>query len=84
MSPENTARLQAVRTKVLQDPNFHLTPEGRTELTEAISILRSDRVSASAGSTKTRTAKAEAAKPIDTGALLAKLKATPNLGGPNG
>jgi hypothetical protein len=75
MTPEDTARLQATRAKVLADPNWSNTPEGRAELTQAIAILRADRVGASIGSSKARTAKAEAAKPVDTGAVLANLKA---------
>jgi hypothetical protein len=75
MTPEDTARIQATRAKVLADPAWSNTPEGRAELTQAIAILRSDRVSASIGSSASRTARAEAAKPVDTGAVLANLKA---------
>lgn len=74
MTPEDTARIQAVRAKVLADPAFSSTPEGMAALKEAITILRADRVGASTASVKSRTAKAEAAKPVDTGALLADLK----------
>lgn len=69
LSPENTARLQAIRAKVLAGTD---TLEDNKE---GLAILRQDRISAQVGSTKSRTAKAEAKAPIDTGALLAGLSA---------
>lgn len=69
MNVEQTARLQAISRKAIEGT---ATPE---ELREGVSILRSDRVAASHASTTSRTAKAAAAKPLDTGALLADLKA---------
>lgn len=91
MTPEQTAQLQSTRQKVLADPTWANTPEGRGELTAAIAILRADRVGASTASTASRSAKAAAAKPVDTASVLAGLKAlganlasTPDLTkGPN-
>jgi hypothetical protein len=68
LSVENTARLQAFQAKSLQGT---LTID---EQREAIAIIRQDRMAAQTSSTTSRTAKAEAAKPIDAGALLSKLK----------
>lgn len=72
MTPENTARLQALRQKSLAGS---ATIE---ELREAVAILRADRISASHASTTSRTAKAAAAAPVDTGNVLANLRALGN------
>jgi hypothetical protein len=69
MTPENTARLQAIRQKSLTGT---ATIE---ELREGVRILCDDRVSASRASTTSRTAKAAAAAPVDTGSVLANLRA---------
>lgn len=75
MSPEDTARLGAIRSKVLANPAYPSTPAEIEELRGAVAILRADRVSASHASTRSRTAKAEAAKPVNTADILAGLKA---------
>lgn len=69
LSPENTARLQQIRAAVLTG-TATLDDEK-----EGIRILRADRISASSTSAKAKTKKAEDAAPIDTGAVLANLKA---------
>lgn len=68
LSPEDTARFQALQTKALAGT---IT---LAEQMEAVTILRQNRLSAQIGSTKARSAKAEAARPIDTDALLANLR----------
>lgn len=71
LSAENTARLLAIRQKSI---------EGTAtidELKEGIAILRQDRVSAQIASSQSKTTRAAAAKPVDTGSILADLK---NLG----
>lgn len=69
LSAENTARLQTFQAKALAGT---ITPD---EEREAITILRQDRIAAQIGSTKSRSAKAEAARPVDADAVLAGLKA---------
>lgn len=66
---EQTARLEAIRAKSLAGTAT------MDELKEGVTILRADRVAASHASTKSKTAKAEAAAPVDAGAILANLKA---------
>ena len=68
LSPENTARLLALRQKAIAGTAT------RDELREGIVILRQDRVAAQAASTASKTAKAKAAAPVDTTAILANLK----------
>lgn len=69
MNLEQSARIQAIRRRALTG---EATME---ELKEGIALLRGDRVSAQIASTTSRTAKAAAAAPIDTGAVLANLRA---------
>jgi hypothetical protein len=69
LSLEATARLQAIRQAVLSGTST------REMEKEGIMILRQDRQAAQVSSTKSRTAKAEAARPVDTAAALANLKA---------
>ncbi len=67
LSPENSARLMALRQKAIAGT---ATLE---ELKDGISILRGDRVAAQHASTTSRTSKAAAAAPVDTGSILADL-----------
>lgn len=67
LSLENSQRLEQIRAKILRGDVT------REEEMEAFTVLRQDRVSASTASTKARTAKAEAARPVDTKALLANI-----------
>jgi hypothetical protein len=69
MNLEQTARIQAIRQRALRGEAT------REELKEGIAILRGDRISAQIASTTSRTAKAAAAAPVDTGAVLAGLRA---------
>jgi hypothetical protein len=69
LSAENTARLQALRAKALAGTAT------LDELREGVTILRADRVSAQVASTTGKANKAAAAAPVDTGAVLANLKA---------
>ncbi len=64
---EQTARLEYLRGRAIRGEAT------REEELEGIEILRGDRIAAQVASTKARTAKAEAAKPVDTKALLAGL-----------
>lgn len=66
-SLETSAKIQMWRQKAAAGT---LTLEEQKEIIET---LRQDRVGASISSTKSRTAKADAKKPIDTGALLGDL-----------
>ena len=68
ISLEDTLKIQEYRRKA-QDGSLTLE-----ECREALIVLRQGREGAQIGSTKSRTAKAEAKKPIDTAALLAGLK----------
>lgn len=67
LSLEQSQRLEYLRSRMLAD---QIT---REEELEAFTILRQDRVSASIASAKSRTAKAEAARPVDTKSLLASI-----------
>lgn len=69
--PETTARLLSLRQKALANTATD------DELKEGLALLRQGRAAAQAGSTKSRTAKAEAAAPVDTASVLANLQ---NLG----
>lgn len=69
LSAENSARLQALRAKSIAGT---ATIE---ELKEGVTILRADRVSAQIASTTSKAKKAADAAPVDTGAVLANLKA---------
>lgn len=68
-SPEATARLEAIRAKVLAGT------ASKDDLLEGIGIIRQDRARAQVASTKSRSEKAAAAAPVDTGKILADLKA---------
>lgn len=63
-SPEDSARIELLRRKAIDGT---ITIE---EQREAITMLRQGRVGAQIGSTTSRTKKAEAKAPVDTGALL--------------
>lgn len=67
LSLEQSQRLEYLRARMLSD---QIT---REEELEAFTILRQDRVSAQIASTKAKTAKAEAARPVDTKSLLASI-----------
>lgn len=69
LSAENTARLQALRTKSI------VGTATLEELKEGVAILRQDRVSAQIASTTSKAKKAADSAPVDTGAVLANLKA---------
>jgi len=69
MSPEDTAFIQAIRRKSIEGTATN------DELRQATTILRGDRIAASIASTTSRTKKAESAKPVDAGAVLANLRA---------
>lgn len=69
LSAENTARLQAIRGKVLAGTD---TLE---DVQEGIRILRADRVTAQSVSSTSRTKKAEAAAVVDPASVLAGLRA---------
>lgn len=75
---EQTQRLDEIRRKAIADT---ATME---ELIEAYRIMRQDRIGASVASTSARSEKAAAKAPVDTGALLEKLKASLKAGGPQG
>lgn len=66
---EQTQFLNSVRQKARSDA------ASLDELREALRIMRQDRVAASTGSTASRTKKAAAAAPVNTDAVLDKLKA---------
>jgi hypothetical protein len=66
---EQSARIQEIRRKSMSGT------ASLDELREATTIMREDRTGAQVGSTATRTRKAAAASAVDTGALLAGLKA---------
>lgn len=68
LTAEQTTRLEIIRGKMLRD---QATLE---EEMEAFKILQTDRIGAQVASTKARTAKAEAGRPVDTAAILAGLK----------
>jgi len=67
ISAETSLRIQTLRAKAMSDT---ATTE---ELREALNLLRGDRTRASATSTKAKTTKAAAAKPIDSDDLLNEL-----------
>lgn len=68
-SPETTARLEAIRAKVLAGTDT------REDLAEGLRILREDRVGAQHASTNSKTRKADAAAPVNVANALADLKA---------
>ena len=72
LTPENSARLQALRAKQLAGT---IT---KNELKEGVAIMRADRVAAQAASTTSRTKAAEDRKVVDPTAVLANLRALGN------
>jgi hypothetical protein len=68
-SAETTARLEAIRAKVLAGTDT------REDLAEGLRILREDRVGAQIASTSSRSKKAADAAPVDAAAALAGLRA---------
>lgn len=74
LTPENTARLQALQAKVLQGTAT------LDEVKEGVKILRQDRIAAQSSSTASRTKAGAERKVIDPSAILADLmKAKQNL-----
>ena len=69
LTPENPARLQALRQKQLANT---ITKD---ELKEGLAILRQDRVAAQASSTASKTKAAAERVVVDPTAVLANLKA---------
>lgn len=65
---EQTQRLEFLRAKAIRGEST------REEEMEGIELLRRHREAAQVASTKARTAKAEASRPVDTASLLAKVK----------
>lgn len=69
LTPENTARLQAIQAKVLAGG------ASLDDLKEGIQIMRQDRVAAQHSSTASKTKAAAEKKIIDPTEVLANLKA---------
>lgn len=68
LSAEDTARLLVIQRHVLAGTDtIEMVKEG-------VRIMRQDRVGAQIASTKSKTAKAAAAAPVDAGAVLAGLQ----------
>lgn len=69
LTPENTARLQAIQAKVLRGEAT------KDDVKEGVLIMRQDRIAAQTGSTTSRTQAAAEKKIIDPAAVLADLRA---------
>lgn len=76
LTVEQSARLTQIRGLILGLGGQPLTEEQRKALVaEGVTIMRQDRKAAQASSTTSRTKAADARTPVDTGSILASLKA---------